>query len=226
MAGGWVQWDDGRSRKYRRLDSARPARPKRYFAGAPARSDKVVRMQPDIPYQPPAGAGSQAPKTRSFIPIDSATAASPAVEEPADVAALREVERYNVALRAAPHDTAKWLEHRRFAKLQEAERPAEWLSADFVARVARHAQAEMAPVCAVVGGVVASEVIKIISGKGAPINNAFFFDALDTSEGIVQRLGPSFSCPWGVDEGKATKLGEPNGAASKPKEVESLDLDD
>ena len=108
----------------------------------------------------------------------------------------------------ATADTAKWLEHRRFAKLQEAERPAEWLSADFVARVARHAQAEMAPVCAVVGGVVASEVIKIISGKGAPINNAFFFDALDTSEGIVQRLGPSFSCPWGVDAGKPVALEE------------------
>jgi hypothetical protein len=38
-------------------------------------------------------------------------------------------------------------------------------------------------VCAIVGGVVASEVIKVISGKGAPINNAFFFDALQTSEG-------------------------------------------
>jgi ubiquitin-like 1-activating enzyme E1 A len=50
-------------------------------------------------------------------------------------------------------------------------------------QVARHADAELAPVCAIVGGVVASEVIKIISGKGAPINNAFFFDALQTSEG-------------------------------------------
>ena len=68
--------------------------------------------------------------------------------------------------------------------------------------MARHADAELAPVCAIVGGVVASEVIKIISGKGAPINNAFFFDALDTSEGIVQRLGPSFDCPWGLEKGE------------------------
>ena len=46
--------------------------------------------------------------------------------------------------------------------------------------------------CAIVGGVVASEVIKIISGKGAPINNAFFFDALQTSEGAPPglRLAP------------------------------------
>ena len=52
-------------------------------------------------------------------------------------------------------------------------------------QVGRHAEAELAPVCAVVGGVVASEVIKAISGKGAPINNAFFFDALQTSEGAT-----------------------------------------
>ena len=59
-------------------------------------------------------------------------------------------------------------------------------------QVARHADAELAPVCAIVGGVVASEVIKIISGKGAPINNAFFFDALQTSEGAPPglRLAP------------------------------------
>jgi len=59
-------------------------------------------------------------------------------------------------------------------------------------QVTRHAEAELAPVCAIVGGVVASEVIKIISGKGAPINNAFFFDALQTSEGAPPglRLAP------------------------------------
>ena len=100
--------------------------------------------------------------------------------------------------------------------------------------------------CAIVGGVVASEVIKVISGKGAPINNAFFFDALQTSEGAppsrpaaqppsrpaawwvtcreadppidtsccaavcagsVQRLGPSYSCPWGNDAGKPRVVG-------------------
>ena len=104
----------------------------------------------------------------------------------------------------------QWLGQQRLAKLQAAKRPDSWLSASFVAGVARHAEAEMAPVCAVVGGVVASEVIKIISGKGAPINNAFFFDALDSSEGHVQRLGPSFDCPWGVDEGKPVALPSPD----------------
>ena len=50
------------------------------------------------------------------------------------------------------------------------------------------------------GGVVASEVIKVISGKERPINNAFFYDGA-LSDGLVQRLGPSFDAPWGVDKG-------------------------
>lgn len=106
-----------------------------------------------------------------------------------------------------PEARLAWLEQRRQQKLAEAQRPEAWLSASSVAQVARHADAELAPVCAIVGGVVASEVIKIISGKGAPINNAFFFDALQTSEGSVQRLGPSYSCPWGNDAGKPRELG-------------------
>ena len=59
-------------------------------------------------------------------------------------------------------------------------------------------------VCAVVGGVIANEIIKIISGKERPINNAFLFDAL-SGEGVVQRLGPCFDCPWGIDKGEFKK---------------------
>lgn len=62
------------------------------------------------------------------------------------------------------------------------------MSPVWLEQVGRHADAELAPVCAIVGGVVASEVIKVISGKGAPINNAFFFDALQTSEGAPPSL--------------------------------------
>jgi hypothetical protein len=43
------------------------------------------------------------------------------------------------------------------------------------------ASTELAPVCAIMGGMVAAEVIKIISGKDAPINNLFFLDAATTS---------------------------------------------
>lgn len=37
---------------------------------------------------------------------------------------------------------------------------------------------EVVPVCAIVGGVIAQEVIKGVSQKEAPINNVFLFDPL------------------------------------------------
>ncbi len=48
-------------------------------------------------------------------------------------------------------------------------------------------------------------MIKIISGKERPLNNAFFFDG-KSGDGLVQRLGPSFDCPWGVDKGSFTPI--------------------
>lgn len=38
---------------------------------------------------------------------------------------------------------------------------------------------EVAPVCAVLGGVISNEVIKAISGKGCPSNNTILFDGLE-----------------------------------------------
>jgi ubiquitin-like 1-activating enzyme E1 A len=35
---------------------------------------------------------------------------------------------------------------------------------------------QVAPVCAVLGGIVGNEVIKVISGKGEPANNTLLFD--------------------------------------------------
>jgi len=43
----------------------------------------------------------------------------------------------------------------------------------------RTANAEVSPVCAVVGGVLGNEVIKAISGRGEPANNILLFDGLD-----------------------------------------------
>ena len=75
------------------------------------------------------------------------------------------------------------------------------LTPEYMAQIAESVGHELAPVCAILGGMVASEVIKIISGKERPINNAFFFDGV-TSDGICLRLGPSFECPGGVDKGE------------------------
>lgn len=51
------------------------------------------------------------------------------------------------------------------------------------------ARAEVAPVCAVLGGVIGQEVVKFVSGKGAPIENHFCLDAL-TGEGKVFKSPP------------------------------------
>ncbi|XP_074075283.1 SUMO-activating enzyme subunit 1 [Macrotis lagotis] len=48
---------------------------------------------------------------------------------------------------------------------------------------------EMAPVCAVVGGVLGQEVVKALSQRDPPHNNFFFFDGIK-GNGIVECLGP------------------------------------
>jgi len=46
---------------------------------------------------------------------------------------------------------------------------------------------ELSPVCAVVGGVVAQEILKIICHNDKPFNNTFFFNGMDDS-GMVGEL--------------------------------------
>ncbi len=88
------------------------------------------------------------------------------------------------------------LETLRTSKLAELARPEagflrEPVSAEYVALVAEHSASELSPVCAIVGGMVAAEVIKIISGKELPIDNVLTFDATTKTEAAAQvsRLG-------------------------------------
>ncbi|XP_023519116.1 SUMO-activating enzyme subunit 1B-1-like isoform X2 [Cucurbita pepo subsp. pepo] len=46
---------------------------------------------------------------------------------------------------------------------------------------------EFPPVCAIIGGILGQEVIKGISGKGDPLKNFFYFDALD-GKGIIEDI--------------------------------------
>ncbi|KAF3645936.1 SUMO-activating enzyme subunit 1B-1 [Capsicum annuum] len=46
---------------------------------------------------------------------------------------------------------------------------------------------EFPPVCAIVGGILGQEVIKAISGKGDPLKNFFFFNAMD-GKGIIEDI--------------------------------------
>lgn len=47
---------------------------------------------------------------------------------------------------------------------------------DALKALAKVAMAEIAPICAVLGGILGNEVIKAISGKGEPANNTVLFD--------------------------------------------------
>lgn len=47
---------------------------------------------------------------------------------------------------------------------------------------------EVVPVCAVLGGVIAQEVIKAVSRKEVPINNIFLFDPI-TYDGKEESVG-------------------------------------
>jgi len=82
---------------------------------------------------------------------------------------------------------------------------AKLLTTAYLAQMAQTYHAEFAPVCAVMGGLIASEVIKLISGKERPINNCLFYDGA-TSDAMVQRLGPSFDTSWGIDRGEFQPL--------------------
>jgi ubiquitin-like 1-activating enzyme E1 A len=58
-----------------------------------------------------------------------------------------------------------------YLKAQEAELPEDTLTA-----LAKAGMAQVAPVCAVLGGILGNEIIKVISGKGEPANNTLLFD--------------------------------------------------
>jgi len=47
---------------------------------------------------------------------------------------------------------------------------------------------ELSPVCAIVGGVMAQEIIKAISNKDAPHNNYFFYNPIESC-GVVETIG-------------------------------------
>jgi ubiquitin-like 1-activating enzyme E1 A len=53
-----------------------------------------------------------------------------------------------------------------------------FLTDDFLLETARTAGAELSPICAIVGGILGQQVIKVISAKGEPeVHNLFFYDA-------------------------------------------------
>ena len=54
---------------------------------------------------------------------------------------------------------------------------------------AKAGMAQVVPVCAVMGGILGNEIIKVISGKGEPANNTILFDGL-SCKGITFLVQP------------------------------------
>ena len=63
------------------------------------------------------------------------------------------------------------------------------LSADYPLPYSRWCLSELSPVCAVVGGVLAQEVIKALSAKDRPYTNSFLYDG-QRGTGIIELLRP------------------------------------
>jgi len=63
------------------------------------------------------------------------------------------------------------------------------LPLDFLHQVSRVSAVEFGPTSAIFGGLIAAEVVKVVSGKDEPYNNVMLFNA-HTSTAIVKRLPP------------------------------------
>ncbi|BBN14566.1 ubiquitin-like 1-activating enzyme E1 A [Marchantia polymorpha subsp. ruderalis] len=56
-------------------------------------------------------------------------------------------------------------------------------------KIAEAGTFELSPVCAIMGGILGQEVLKLLSCKGEPIKNLFFFDASD-GKGMIEDVSP------------------------------------
>jgi hypothetical protein len=59
---------------------------------------------------------------------------------------------------------------------------------NFHSVLCRNATAELNPVCAIVGGIAAQEIIKAISRDHAPLQNYFVYDGVTTYRGFVETI--------------------------------------
>jgi len=71
------------------------------------------------------------------------------------------------------HVVQAWVKHEAIAL-----KDLECFQEETLRKWAALARAEVSPVCAVLGGLIGNEVIKVISGKGEPANNALLFDGV------------------------------------------------
>lgn len=66
--------------------------------------------------------------------------------------------------------------------------PAKVIDEDVLRTMCACATAELTPVCAVLGGVLGNEIVKVITGKGEPICNVFAFEGAKTMRACFLRV--------------------------------------
>ncbi|KND01613.1 uncharacterized protein SPPG_03411 [Spizellomyces punctatus DAOM BR117] len=73
--------------------------------------------------------------------------------------------------------------------LKSVQCDASYVTDELLRGFARTARAEISPVCAILGGFAAQDILKVLSGKDAPLNNFFCFNG-DEFSGKIIHLPP------------------------------------
>ena len=102
--------------------------------------------------------------------------------------ATQAAEAYHFTHNATWPSSAEAAEEARRIYCADVQLPLDTLETSLVQALASQAEVEMGATCAVVGGVLAGEVIKAVSEKEQPHRNFFVFDGA-TSSGIVLYVG-------------------------------------
>eukprot|EP00761_Pharyngomonas_kirbyi_P001504 gb/GECH01001508.1/.p1 GENE.gb/GECH01001508.1/~~gb/GECH01001508.1/.p1 ORF type:complete len:343 (+),score=89.38 gb/GECH01001508.1/:1-1029(+) len=64
----------------------------------------------------------------------------------------------------------------------------DFITNDYLSKIADMLDTELSPVSAVVGGLLGQEIIKVISRKGEPVNNYFIYDGLEMFAGFIETV--------------------------------------
>ena len=74
-------------------------------------------------------------------------------------------------------------------RLNQAQLAPQTISTELLERVWRGHGLQVSAVCAVVGGIVAAEILKVLSGKDEPLDNVIVYDS-DANSAVVQHIQP------------------------------------
>ncbi|KAF9974897.1 SUMO-activating enzyme subunit 1 [Actinomortierella ambigua] len=86
------------------------------------------------------------------------------------------------------------LQKLRDERLSDAQVDPSFVPDDLLVLLASSAEAEISPVCAIVGGFLAQDILKALSKKDSPIYNFFVYNGLE-GNAVVHRAGPTVSAP-------------------------------